>query len=316
LRSLKEIATTLDAEGRTENLPFMLEMLQLAGQQLTVSARADKTCDTIKKTGCTREMTDTVHLEGLRCDGSAHGGCQASCLLFFKEAWLERIEGDEIGDEAPWVERSAAPAELTARIEAFSHRADDTYRCQATELLNATSELRGYRHYLVDLQTRNVSLGRFMHAMPWALVNFYQRRSHRLPKFLRIADGARLPRVKGKVRNGEFPEWERLDLQPGELVEVRSREEIEATLDENQRNRGLWFDEEMLRLCGRRGRVVKRVERILDERSGRMLRIKKDAVIIEGMLGCDGLYHNLCPRLMVAFMREAWLRRVHDFAGG
>jgi hypothetical protein len=33
-------------------------------------------------------MTDTVHLSDLRCDGSAHAGCQAGCLLFWKEAWL------------------------------------------------------------------------------------------------------------------------------------------------------------------------------------------------------------------------------------
>ena len=38
---------------------------------------------------------ERVHLEELRCDGSAHGGCQAGCLLYWKEPWLVRLEPQE-----------------------------------------------------------------------------------------------------------------------------------------------------------------------------------------------------------------------------
>src|SRR5213593_1790205 len=85
--SKNEILATLDPGGRKEGLPFMPEMLQYCGKKFRVYKRADKTCDTIGKTG-SRRMENTVHLEGLRCDGGAHGGCQAGCLLFWKEAWL------------------------------------------------------------------------------------------------------------------------------------------------------------------------------------------------------------------------------------
>ena len=37
-----------------------------------------------------RRVDHAVHLE-TRCDGSAHGGCQASCLLFWKDAWLKPV---------------------------------------------------------------------------------------------------------------------------------------------------------------------------------------------------------------------------------
>jgi hypothetical protein len=37
-----------------------------------------------------------------------------------------------------------------------------------------------------------------------------------------------------------------LRLQPGEWVRVKSKEEILKTLDKHDRNRGLWFDREML----------------------------------------------------------------------
>ncbi len=36
----------------------------------------------------TRKLKNTVHLE-TRCDGEAHDGCQAGCLLYWKEDWLK-----------------------------------------------------------------------------------------------------------------------------------------------------------------------------------------------------------------------------------
>src|SRR5436190_18027606 len=79
VKSREEILATLDHEGALDKLPFMPEMLRYCGERLTVVASAHKTCDTVNKTGG-RRMHDAVHLEGLRCEGSVHGGCQARCL--------------------------------------------------------------------------------------------------------------------------------------------------------------------------------------------------------------------------------------------
>ncbi|HVX47401.1 MAG TPA: hypothetical protein VHC49_26155, partial [Mycobacteriales bacterium] len=139
------------------------------------------------------------------------------------------------------------------------------------------------------------------------LINKYQRISHRFPARLRIRGGGAFPFVRGTAR-GRTPA-DRLDLQPGEMVQVKSREEILATLDENQKNRGLWFDREMLKYCGRRARVLRRVNRIIDERSGRMRVIRSDCIVLEGFV-CDGLMDNLCPRAIYSYWREIWLRRI------
>ena len=40
-------------------------------------------------------------------------------------------------------------------------------------------------------------------------------------------------------------------LEPGSLVQIRSKEEIEPTLDAEGRNKGLWFDREMVPFCGK-----------------------------------------------------------------
>ncbi len=67
---------------------------------------------------------------------------------------------------------------------------------------------------------------------------------------------------------------EHLDLQPGELVRIKSKEQIEATLNESQLNRGMGFEAEMARYCGRTARVKARVTRCLDERTGELLTMK------------------------------------------
>ena len=89
VKSVPEILATLDERGRLEALPFMPEMLKFAGTRMRVRARAFKGCDQIDHSGMHR-MERAVHLEGARCDGQAHGGCQAGCLIYWKEGWLRR----------------------------------------------------------------------------------------------------------------------------------------------------------------------------------------------------------------------------------
>ena len=91
VRPAAEILATLDENGAYDDMPFMPEMLQYVGRRFAVSKRVEKICDTIAATG-SRRMRDTVYLEDLRCDGSGHGGCQAGCRIYWKEAWLRRVD--------------------------------------------------------------------------------------------------------------------------------------------------------------------------------------------------------------------------------
>ncbi|MBV9354162.1 MAG: hypothetical protein JO023_01415 [Chloroflexi bacterium] len=104
-----------------------------------------------------------------------------------------------------------------------------------------------------------------------------------------------------------------LNLQPGDLVQVKSKEEIEATLTPDGRNRGLFFDREMLPFCGGMFRVKQRVTRFIDDRSGgKMIELKSDCVTLEGAV-CSGELSAVrwfCPREIQSFWREVWLRRV------
>jgi hypothetical protein len=191
VRSRAEILATLDGRGELNALPFMPEMLQFCGRRFTVYRRAGKFCDTKDWTGMHR-LDATVHLEGLRCDGQAHGGCQAGCLLYWREDWLRRVD-------QPTTE--AAEAEQAGRGEAA--------------LVAATR-----------------------------------------------ADGG--------------------DAEPG---------------------RERWS------YCGTHARVLRRVERIIDEPTGQMLRFDSDCIVLEGVV-CTARYHQYCPRSIPSYWREIWLERV------
>ena len=58
---------------------------------------------------------------------------------------------------------------------------------------------------------------------------------------------------------------------------MKSKEEIVKTLDTHNANRGMSFDGEMVRYCGREARVLRRAEQLIDEKSGRMLHLKTPA---------------------------------------
>jgi len=301
VRSAEEILASLGPDRSLDGLPFMPEMLKYCGRRFRVLARAHKTCDTVNKTGG-RRLHDAVHLDTLRCDGAAHGGCQAACLLFFKEAWLKRVV-----DASPVGPVGAPPEQALRALEPASSRVEPdgerSYRCQATELPRFTTPLSpwDWRQYLEDLWSRNVGLLEFLRVMAIALYNQIQmlRGGRGFPSVRSLAEG--------RTASGS------IGLKVGETVRVRSKEEIELTL-KNGRNRGLWFDAEMVPYCGRTARIQARVERIIDERSGRMIELPNDCFVLEDVY-CRANFSRgrlLCPRRIVSYYREVWLERTDE----
>jgi hypothetical protein len=315
VRSPAEILASLDERGRLDALPFMPEMLQFAGKRFRVSKRAFKTCDQVKNSGMYR-MERTVHLEGLRCDGSAHGGCQAGCLIFWKEGWLKRA-GDDAQDPAA-APAGPAPA-VVATLETLQRETrppgagpdEEIFSCQNTAIPEAApTHIPGWdvRQYVQDVTSGNAPVRQVVRGLAIHVFNKLQWANRRfLPRLLLINGGRPYPHIEGRVQ-GRTPK-ETLDLQPGELVEVKSREEIFATLDQTGSNRGLRFDIEMLRYCGQRARVQRRVNRLIDEKTGKMVHIKGDCIVLDGFI-CAADYHQSCPRGIEEYWREIWLRRV------
>jgi hypothetical protein len=331
VKSAEEILATLDERGEFDSLPFMPEMRRFCGKRFRVYRRADKACDTIDWSTL-RRMENAVHLGQLRCDGSAHAGCQAGCLLYWKEAWLDRVPAESgrerVPSDASHVTR-AEPGELPAagtpeaallavlepNTQKGVENGETIYSCQATELKRATpSEVPWWQpaQYVQDIRSGNATLGRVIRGVMIGFFNKLQQVNTRfLPRFTLIHGGNEYPFLNGRER-GKRPA-EGLNLEPGDMVEVKSKDEILDTLDGRDYTRGLRFDREMLHYCGRRGRVLRRVERLIDEKTGKMLTIKSDCIIIDGFI-CTGDYHRMCPRSIYPYWREAWLRRAEPAA--
>jgi len=304
VRSVEEITATLDENVALDGMPFMPEMVAFCGKRFTVRSRADSTCDTVSASGM-RRMEHTVHLSTLRCDGAAHGGCQAGCLLFWKEAWLRRVPAAQsqassnngaarngvgaVGRDRAWLQArtiQSEPADPEIR-----------YRCQATELKKASQPLPWWKpgQYLRDIFVNRESSIDVIRGFVCATLNKLTRRFR----------GHGFPNVAGTLKQTPVQE---LGLQPGEWVIVKSREEIVATLDKSGRNRGLVFDGEMLPFCGKRFRVLRRVEKILEESTGRMIKPRGTSVILENVF-CTSRFRRVCPRAIYSYWREIWLRR-------
>jgi hypothetical protein len=100
-----------------------------------------------------------------------------------------------------------------------------------------------------------------------------------------------------------------LRLKAGDVVRVRSYAQIRETLNVRGLNRGLTFDAEMAPHCGRTYRVRTVVEQIIDEKTGRMLKMKGGCVMLEGLV-CRSEYIRgrlLCPRAIFPYWRPIWL---------
>jgi len=104
-----------------------------------------------------------------------------------------------------------------------------------------------------------------------------------------------------KVRANQF--------KPGELVQVRSREEIEATIDRWGELNGCLFFDEMWQYCGTTQRVLKPVERFVDERDYRVKKTK-GLVLLDGLM-CQGTPdYGRCDRACFYFWRVEWLEKI------
>ena len=254
VKSKEEILATLDKRGRLEGLPFMPEMLKYCGHRYKVYKRAEKTGQYSNFPGYgSRRMFSTVFLEGLRCDGEYHNECDALCLLYWKEAWLKKVDGNNgrVGYNSKEGMIGLGEQRIPNRAECTldtlfsstkvprddSNTGKERYLCQLTEVMTASSELKwwDFRQYYRDLHSGNINFNHFVKWASVAILNHaHQRiRGYRIYPFI---DNRLVQRVKTP--------HETLNLKVGEYVQIKPLDEILQTLDVDLKNRGLIFTKE------------------------------------------------------------------------
>jgi hypothetical protein len=331
VRSREEILRTLDKNGRLDGLPFMPQMFEYCGQRFQIYKRAHKTCDAPGSLGGLK-LPHGIHLEH-RCDGKAYGGCQAGCLLFWKEAWLRPVDAKA---------RTQADKEFVAQFPPATPCTENDvwratkrsqqlgeltrYSCQATEVLDFARPLKWWdaRQYVEDYLSGNTRLsqiiGGFIYLTYYRGTLAYKEKWGEparwlYDRFQALWGGVPFPRRKGKIPAGQLtPLGHQGQIRPGDLVRVKPLEQILATLDTAGKNRGLHFDAELVPYCGKVFRVKTTVGRFVDETTGVMRTLKTPAFILDNVW-CRSRYSSnkmYCPRSIYSWWREIWLERISE----
>ena len=118
------------------------------------------------------------------------------------------------------------------------------------------------------------------------------------------------------TRKSKAPDANVTDLTPikfssGDRVLVKTKEQIQLTLNHWNELKGCSFLPEMWQYCGTEQRVLKPVIRFVDERDCRVKKVK-GVYLLEGTI-CQGFeLYGGCDRACFYFWREEWLEEVEQ----
>ena len=296
IKTWAEIHATLDQRGCFEQLPFMPEMLAMCGQRARVFRCMHRLFD-YRKTRRMRHMNGAVLLVGSACSGLNHGGCEAACYTIWKAAWLRKVERNVEATDAALSSIRTDPV-TDVRILQFGTQGPH-YECQLTQLNAASRPIGGWsvNNFLRPLVSRNVAPQAF--AVGWLthLFNVLQQRR----------GGVGFPAFESVLPNAERSSGE-IQWALGDHVIVKSSAEIRATLNDRLMNRGLYFEPDMLKYCGRQLCVQAEVRRLIDIVSGEMRTMKTPAYILRD-IRFSGERQQFNSQHEPLFWRDAWLRR-------
>jgi hypothetical protein len=169
------------------------------------------------------------------------------------------------------------------------HTSMNRFLCQIFTLHEFTEPLAFYEKALQRAGKLKMALRRRHRYLINTLTGFFREKetSHDIRRFL--------------ARNGS--------LQPGDRVRVRSRAEIQATLNNWNQLHGCAFLDEMWDYCGTVQQVKKRVSCFLSE-DDYYLRHCKGIVLLKDVC-CQGTRDiGPCDRSCHYFWKEAWLEKL------
>jgi len=297
VKSWAEIRASLDERGCLEGLPFMPEMTSMCERRALVFRCMHRVFD-YRKSRRMRHMDGAVLLVAAPCDGAHHGGCDAACAIIWKAAWLRRLPAEE--GAAPQSGPCVPRVDASAEVAAFA-RPGPPYRCQLTQGHAASKPIRPLspRLFLMPLVSGNVAPAAFV-------VGWLTRLFNELQEWRGGVDFPNFDKMSPKQAAADETAF-----SAGDVVVVRSASEIGATLDERSLYRGLYFEPDMSKHCGKRRRIQSEVEKIVDIVTGEMRVMKTPAYILQGVhfSGERQLFNSQCEPL---FWRAVWLRRDPD----
>jgi hypothetical protein len=278
-------------------------------------------------------MTGAVLLDGLHCNGQAYGGCEMDCQIFWKEAWLGPVSRGGASDtpaSGPPGARPCTEADIWRNVMPPEKQLPDgppVYSCQATQMPFATTPLSVWSpgQYVQDVRSGNARLGEVVSVVAFLIFNTLATSGLGFGSLLRWGydrvqrkrHGAPYPCRRGRIPRGAKTPSVSLGVQPGDMVKVKSLDAVLDTVTEDLVNRGMGFHPEMVPYCDRSFRVGRRLRRLMNEKTGTILELKNECLVLEGAQ-CVGKFSKplLCPRGMSPYWREIWLEPTQGSEAG
>ena len=95
----------------------------------------------------------------------------------------------------------------------------------------------------------------------------------------------------------------------GEVVRVRSYEEILSTLDPFKELKGCAFLPSMAKYCGTEQRVLRSMRSFMDERDYKLKKVR-GVILLENVICNGNATFGECDRCCFLFWREEWLEKI------
>jgi hypothetical protein len=146
-------------------------------------------------------------------------------------------------------------------------------------------------------------------AVPW---NYYVKRWIKQAYHLYAKQTAQPKRSKTAQTSQPLEAIEPVQperLKAGDWVRVRSWEEIQPLLDPFKETRGCAFLEDMRQYCGTNQRILKSMQRFLDERDYKVKKVN-GVILLENVICHGTAAFGKCDRCCFLFWREEWLEKI------
>ncbi len=116
---------------------------------------------------------------------------------------------------------------------------------------------------------------------------------------------------KREIQSASVTDVAPIAFNRGDKVLVRSKDQIQATLNYWNELKGCSFLPEMWPYCGTIQRVLKPVKRFVDERDCRVKKVN-GVYLLEGIM-CQGFeLYGECDRSCFYFWRQEWLEKISE----
>ena len=324
VRRLEDIRASLGKDAYCQGCRFTESMAQFCGQDFPILKKVECYYDEAK--GVMLACDGIYLLAGAHCDGSAFpagGGCDRTCLLFWRREWLEQVdkpdppEAARGHDSAGSIQPATATPSSASDPPSLPATPTDTLTCQLRAGGAGASEPTLWRIRRRGRSVRRAIL-RIGNRMYWRSHRIFFKVSKRLmrllwPSFSRLQDRAKTEVPPSKKHEPDLSCASTLaSYRAGNLVRVRSWTDILSCLDELNCTQGCYFMPSMKRYCGQEFRIVNAVERFYDEVKGKVRRCR-NVYFLDGV-HCDGTgnpHTTGCDRTCYIFWRTEWLEPVN-----